>query len=81
MNAALKPIIKNIRQLSLSDQLELISELTRSLSRSYPERRESTATAPLNHHDWFEKIIHLNPTEISTETLTRRIEQERASWD
>ena len=81
MNAALKPIINNIRQFSLPDQLELISELTRSLSRSYPERRDSTATALPNHHEWFEKIIHLNPAETSRETLNRRIEQERESWD
>jgi len=81
MNAALKPIIKNIRLFSLSDQLELISELTLSLSRSYPEQRNSTATAPSHYHEWFEKIIRLNPAETSAETLNRRIEQERESWD
>ena len=81
MNAALKPIINNIRQFSLSDQLELISELTRSLSRSYPERCDSIATALSNHHEWLEKIIRLNPAETSAETLNRRIEQERESWD
>jgi len=82
MNAALKPIIKNIRLFYLSDQLELISELTLSLSRSYPEQPNSTATAPSHYHEWFEKIIiRLNPAETSAETLNRRIEQERESWD
>ena len=81
MNAALKPIIKNIRQFPLSDQLELIGEITRSLSCCYPEQRKQTATTPQNHHEWFEKIIRLNPHETSAETLNRRIEQERESWD
>ncbi len=81
MNAALKPIIKNIRQFPLSDQLELISEITRTLSRCYPKKRDSNAKTLSNHHEWFKKIIHLNPSETSTETLNRRIEQERESWD
>ena len=81
MNTALKPIIKNIRQFSLSDQLELISELTRSLSRSYPEKFDNTAKKTSNHQGWFDKIIRLNPSETPTETLNRRIEQERESWD
>ena len=81
MNAALKPIIKNIRQFPLSDQLELISEITRTLSHCYPKKRDSTAKTQSNHHEWFKKIIRLNPSETSTETLNRRIEQERESWD
>ena len=81
MNAALKPIIRNIRQLPLSDQLELISEITRSLSRCYPEQLKRTVKTPQNHREWFEKIIHLNPHETPTETLNRRIAQERDSWD
>ena len=83
MNAALKPIIKNIRQFPLSDQLELISEITRTLSRCYPEKRDRAAkTKTLSkQHEWFEKIIRLNPSEMPTKILNHRIEQERRSWD
>ena len=82
MNAALKPIIKNIRQFPLSDQLELISEITRSLSRYYSRRKGNISAAPsTSHHEWFDKIIRLTPPETSTKKLDRRIEQERESWD
>jgi len=81
MNAALKPIIRSIRQFPLSDQLELISEITRSLSRCYPEKFKRTEKTPRNHREWFDKIIRLNPHKTPTETLNRRIEQERESWD
>ncbi|MCP4350037.1 MAG: hypothetical protein GY795_31545 [Desulfobacterales bacterium] len=35
MNPILEPIIKNVRQLPLPYQLELVSEITRSLSMKY----------------------------------------------
>ncbi len=35
MNPILEPIIKTVRQLPIPDQLELISEVTRSLSIKY----------------------------------------------
>jgi hypothetical protein len=81
MNAALKPIINNIRRFPLSDQLELISEITRSLSRFHPTERDRAEKTVSEPREWLNKIIRLHPAETPTETLDCRIEQERSSWD
>ncbi|MEZ4527744.1 MAG: hypothetical protein R2941_17635 [Desulfobacterales bacterium] len=82
MNPNFLPIMENIRQLPVQDQLELISEISRTLSRSYSGSRFMTEkTASEEYREWLDKVIRMNPAETPAYVLDKRIKQERDAWD
>jgi len=82
MNPNFLPIMENIRQPPVPDQLELIIEISRTLSRSYSGRRLRTEkTASEEYREWLDKVIRMNPAETPAHILDKRMKQERDAWD
>ncbi len=74
--------MENIRHLPVPDQLELISEISRTLSRFYAGRRLRTEkTAEEEYREWLDKVIRMNPAETPVHILDKRMKQERDAWD
>jgi len=82
MNPELQPLMESVKKLPFTDQLDLICEISRSLSMYHkPMAYDILSNYSKSYDEWLEELINLYPVETPEKILDKRIEEERNNWD